>query len=184
VDDAVGSVRVQPVEAGPLLDERARRGRLGLRAGDADGGRHLAGRAVHEDSQVGVDMEQGLLHGLAADPVHLLAGDRGSRAGQRGGGRHRHLLGAEAARGRRRLERAQRADRRQVQLAAGLVPSRAGTASAEGERDADGRGDDHHGRGRADQPPAAPAPCLLRADPRDPLACALLPGPVALRHVS
>ena len=61
VDDAVSSVRVQPVEAGPLFDERADRGGLGYRTRDADGGRDLPGRAVHEDGQVGVDVEQGLL---------------------------------------------------------------------------------------------------------------------------
>jgi hypothetical protein len=183
VDDAVGGVRVQPVEAGSLLDERARRGRLGLRAGDADGGRHLTRRAVHEDGQVGVDVEQGLLAGLAADAVHGLAGDRGGRAGQRGAGRHRYLLGPEAARGRRLLEGAQRAERRQVQLgglAAGLGP-----APAEGQRDADDSGDDHDGRGRAGQPQPSPSAAgLLRAGTRDPLSCPFLTVSVTFRHDS
>jgi cyclase len=57
VDDAVGGVRVQPVEARAGLDERALRGLRGLRPGDADGGRDLPGRAVDEDGQVRVDVE-------------------------------------------------------------------------------------------------------------------------------
>src|SRR5215467_1325455 len=41
VDDAVGGVRMQPVEALPAADERALRGVLGLRPRDADAGRYL-----------------------------------------------------------------------------------------------------------------------------------------------
>jgi hypothetical protein len=83
VDDAVGGVGVQPVEAGAAGDERALRGALGLSAGDPDGGRDLAGRPVDEDAQPGVDVEDGLLAGLAADPVDTLAGRRRGGAGQR-----------------------------------------------------------------------------------------------------
>ena len=94
VDDAVGGVRVQPVEAGAGLDERSLRRVRGLRAGDADGGRDLPGRAVHEDGQVRVDVEHRLLAGLAADPVHWLAGRRGGGAGQWRARGYRHAFGA------------------------------------------------------------------------------------------
>ncbi len=80
VDDAVRGVRVQPVETVPVGCERAVRGGLGLRPRDADGRRDLPGRAVHEYGQVGVDVEEGLLAGLAADPVDGLAGGRGAGA--------------------------------------------------------------------------------------------------------
>jgi hypothetical protein len=73
VDDAVGGVGVQPVEAGAAGDERALGGVLGLGAGDSDAGRDLARRAVHEDGQVGVDVKDGLLAGLAADRVNVRA---------------------------------------------------------------------------------------------------------------
>ncbi len=178
VDDAVGGVRVQPVEAGSLFDERARRGGLGHRSRDADGGRDLPGRAIHEDGQVGVNVEQGLLAGLAADSVHRLAGDCRGRAGQRGGGRHRHLFGSGRAGRGCRLEGAQRAERGQVRAAGGR-----GAAAGEGERDADDQGYDDGGRTRARQPQAPPlAPGFLRADLRDALPRALLPGLVALWH--
>jgi imidazole glycerol-phosphate synthase subunit HisF len=98
VDDAVSGVRVQPVEACAGLDERALRGVRGLRAGNADAGRDLARRAVHEDGQVRVDVEQRLLAGLAADSVHRLASGRRGGAGQRGARGYRHPLGAEWAR--------------------------------------------------------------------------------------
>ena len=116
VNDAVGGVRVQPVEAGTAGDERARRGLLSLRPGDADGGRDLTGRAVHEDRQVGVDVEQRLLVGLAADPVHGLARRCRSGAGQRRGRRYGHPLGPQCARRRCGLEGAERAQRRQRQV--------------------------------------------------------------------
>jgi len=179
VDDAVGGVRMQPVEAGSLLDERARRGGLRHRPGDADGGWYLPGRTVHEDGQVGVDVEQGLLAGLAADPVLGLAGDRGGRAGQHGGGRHRHMLGPQRASGGSRAERAQRAERLQVQRASGL-----GATPGQREHQAHDESDDDDRRGPDAQPQSsAPAPGFLGADLRDPLSRALLPGPVALRHV-
>jgi hypothetical protein len=66
-----------------------------------------------------------------------------------------------------------------VQVAGGL----GGTAAGEGERDAGYQAYDDDGRGRADQPQAPPpAPGFLRADLRDPLPRALLPGPAAFRH--
>jgi imidazole glycerol-phosphate synthase subunit HisF len=113
VDDAVGGVRVQPVEARAGLDERAVRGVRGLRAGNADGGRDLARRAVHEDGQVRVDMEHRLLAGLAADPVHRLAGGRRGGAGQRRARGYGHALGTGRARGGRRAEVPERAQRGQ-----------------------------------------------------------------------
>jgi imidazole glycerol-phosphate synthase subunit HisF len=113
VDDAVGGVRVQPVKAGSAGDERALGGGLGLRSRDADGRRDLAGRAVHEDGQVGVDVEDALLTGLAADPVYGLPGGRGGEARQGRARRHRHALRPGRARGRRGLEGAERAQRRQ-----------------------------------------------------------------------
>jgi cyclase len=115
VDDAVRGVRMQPVEAGPAGDKRARRGLLGLRARDADGGRDLTGRAIHEDGQVRVDVEERLLGGLAADPVHRLAGGRRRGAGQRRARRYRHPRRPERAGGRRGLEGSERAQRRQRQ---------------------------------------------------------------------
>jgi imidazole glycerol-phosphate synthase subunit HisF len=115
VDDAVGGVRVQPVEARAAANVRPLRGLLGLRPGNADGGRDLTGRPVHEDGQVRVDVEQRLLAGLAADPVHRLAGRAAGRTRQRGGRRYRHALGAGRARGGRGLEGAERAQRRQRQ---------------------------------------------------------------------
>ena len=111
MDDAVGGVRVQPVEARAGLDERALRGLGGLRSGDADGGRDLPGRAVHEDGQVRVDVEHRLLAGLAADPVHRLAGRRGGRVGQRRARGYRHALRADRARGGCGLEGPERAQR-------------------------------------------------------------------------
>jgi imidazole glycerol-phosphate synthase subunit HisF len=113
VDDAVSGVCVQPVEARAGLDERALRGVGGLRAGNADGSRDLARRAVHEDGQVRVDVEQRLLAGLAADPVHRLAGGRRGGAGQRGTHGYGHALGAERARGGRGAEGPERAQRGQ-----------------------------------------------------------------------
>src|SRR6266700_2698549 len=74
MDDPVRVVAVQPVQAGPQ---------------DSDVRRDLAWRASHEDGQVGVDVEGGLLAGLAADAVDLRPGGTGSGAGQRRGGRDR-----------------------------------------------------------------------------------------------
>ena len=48
MDDPVGRVRVQPVEAGARVDERAGVGLLGDRAGDADRCRDLALLPVRE----------------------------------------------------------------------------------------------------------------------------------------
>jgi imidazole glycerol-phosphate synthase subunit HisF len=173
VDDAVGSVRVQPVKARAGLDERPLRGVRGLGPGDADGGRDLPGRAVHEHGQVRVDVEHRLLRGLAADPVYRLAGRRRGRAGQRGGRRYRHALRAGRARGGRGLQVPECAQRGQREP----VPR---TSAGDGERDADRRGDDHHGCPRRGQPQAAaPAPRHLGPDPRDPLLGAL---PAALAH--
>jgi hypothetical protein len=59
------------------------------RTRDADRSRYLPCLSVHEDGQVGVDVEQGLLAGLAADLVDGLAGRRGGQADQRSGGRDR-----------------------------------------------------------------------------------------------
>ena len=146
VDDAVGGVRVQPVEARAGLDERALRTLRGLRSGDADAGRDLPGRAVHEDGQVRVDVEHGLLAGLAADPVHRLAGRPRGRAGQRRARGYRHALGAGRPRRGRGLEGPQRAQRGQGQSAAPR------TAARHGERDTDHRGDDDDGRSARDQP--------------------------------
>src|SRR5499427_892400 len=139
MDDAVGGVRMQPVEALPAADERALRGVLGLRPGYSEAGRYLARRAVHNDGQMSVDVEQHLLAGVAVDAIHRRAGGLGSGAGQREGARDGNALGAVRARGRSGLERAQRAQR-------GELRRRRSGASAAGrrapgrdrERDADG----------------------------------------------
>jgi imidazole glycerol-phosphate synthase subunit HisF len=173
VDDAVGGVRVQPVKARAGLDERALRGIGGLSPGDADGGRDLPGRAVHEDGQVRVDVKHRLLGGVAADPVHRLAGGRGGRAGQRRGRRYRYALRADRARCGRGSQVPQRAERGQRQP----VPR---TPAGDGERDADRRRDDHHDRpGHGEPQPAPPALRLFGPDPRDPLLGA---SPIGLAH--
>jgi len=145
VDDAVSGVRVQPVEARAGFDERALRGRRGLGPRNADAGRDLPGRTVDEDGQVRVDVEQRLLAGLAADPVHRLAGRPRSGAGQRRASGYRHALRTGRARGGRGLKGPQRAQRGQGQPAA-RTPAR------DGERDGDHRGDDDDGRSARDQP--------------------------------
>jgi hypothetical protein len=65
-----------------------------------------------------------------------------------------------------------------VQRAGGL-----GAAPGECEHQAHDEPDDHDHRGPAGQPQPPPAPGFLGTDLRDPLSRALLPGPVALRHV-
>src|SRR5260370_472889 len=80
VDDAVRGVGVQPVEAVPAGAERALGGVLRAGPWDPDGGGDLAGRAVHEDGQVRVDVKDGLLAGLAADALNGPSGGaRGAR---------------------------------------------------------------------------------------------------------
>jgi O-acetylserine/cysteine efflux transporter len=179
VDDAVGGVRVQPVETGSAADELALGGLLCPGPRYPDRGGDLAGRAVDEDRQVSVNVEQGLLAGLAADAVDPLAGRGRGRPGQRGATGNRHALGTGGTRGRRRLERAQRAQRGQVQprRAAGMVP-----AAGHGHPDASARSRHHDGRADGGQPvPAPPPACLQRSLLRDPLP-GLLPVPAALRH--
>src|SRR5262249_24432264 len=106
MDDAVAGVRVQPVEAFPAAGERALRCVLGLCPWDPGAGWYLAGRAVHDDGQVCVDVEQHLLAGVTADAIHRLAGGLGGGAGHRRAARDRHALGAARAGGRGGLERA------------------------------------------------------------------------------
>src|SRR5260370_8738378 len=80
VNDPVGGMRVQPVEAVPAGDEGALGSVLGNRARDADASRHLPWRAVHEDRQVRVNVKKRLLTAEAADPFDLLALRARSRA--------------------------------------------------------------------------------------------------------
>jgi len=96
-------------KAGAGGDERAVRGLLGLRARDADRSRYLPCLAVHEDDQVGVDVKQGLLGGLAADLIDGLSGRRRGGAGQRRGGGDRDASGSGCTWGGRGLEGAERA---------------------------------------------------------------------------
>ena len=77
-------VRVQPVEAASGFDEGAVRGRHRLEAGYADAVGDDPRLAVHEDRQMGVDVGDGLLAGVALDPVHRLPGGRGGQRGQLG----------------------------------------------------------------------------------------------------
>jgi hypothetical protein len=81
VNDAVGGTGVQS-EAGAAGDERALRGALAWAPGTPIPAGTLAGRAVHGDGQVGVDVEDGLLTGLAADPVDVRTDGSGGGAGQ------------------------------------------------------------------------------------------------------
>ena len=180
VDDAVGGVRVQPVQAGPARDEGAVGGGLGLRSGDADARGDLAGRAVHEDGQVGVDMEESLLGCLAADPVHGAAGGPGGRAGQRRGSRNRHALGSEGAGGWRRLERAQRAQRGQREF---RRPPWASAVPGDRQRDADSRSDHDHRCADPGHPVTAPpAPRLQSPHLGDLRLSSSLPVPACLGH--
>src|SRR5260221_10126946 len=126
VDDAVGGVGVQPVEAGPGGDEWALGCVLRPGSGDPDGGRDLARRAVHQDGQVRVDVKDGLLAGLAADAVDALAGGARGRASQRGGAGHRSALRAGGAGRWGRPERGPRAE------AGELQPPRARAAAPAG----------------------------------------------------
>ena len=81
MDDPVGRVRVQPVEATPIADERALGRVLHLAAADPDPVRDLARDALDEDRQMGMDMEQQLLGAQALDAVdRSTAGTRGRSA--------------------------------------------------------------------------------------------------------
>src|SRR5260370_14941198 len=80
VNDPVGGMRVQPVEAVPAGDEGALGSVLGNRARDADASRHLPWPAVDEDRQVRVNVKERLLTAEAADPFDLLALRARSRA--------------------------------------------------------------------------------------------------------
>jgi hypothetical protein len=69
-------MEVQPAETGAGRDEPAVRGSLRPRTRNTDHGRYLPCRSVHKDGPVGVDVEQGLLAGLAADLADRLPGRR------------------------------------------------------------------------------------------------------------
>src|SRR6185312_12329631 len=174
VDDPVGRMGVQPVEAGPRVDERARRRLLGDRVRDADPRRHLALLAVDEDRQVRVNVEHRLLAGLAADPVDGLPGGGGRRPGQRGHRRNRHVLRPRRPRRRRRRERAKRGQRAEGGRVAWSRGHGAGRGVRPGQAEPEAQPDAgyHHDRpapGREPQPPLAPlvrlAGLLQRAPP-------------------
>ena len=75
-------VGVQPVEATSGFDEGALGGRHRLEARYAHTVRDDARLAVHEDGQMGVDVRDGLLTGVALDPVHRLSRRCGSQGRQ------------------------------------------------------------------------------------------------------
>ena len=82
VEDAVVGVGVQPVEAASGFDEGALGGLHRLEARNADAVRNDAGLPVHEDRQMGVDVGDGLLAGVALDPVHRLTRGGGAQGRQ------------------------------------------------------------------------------------------------------
>ena len=61
MDDAVGCMCVEPVEARTCPDERALGSWLGRWICNSHGGRHLLGDSVHENGEVDVDVRRDLL---------------------------------------------------------------------------------------------------------------------------
>jgi len=95
VDQSVGGVRVQPVEAAAAPDERPGLVSLDLRAGDADAARDLAGRAAEEQREVRVDVKERLLGPQALDPVDGTAGRARRLPRQAGNRRDWNALGPD-----------------------------------------------------------------------------------------
>src|SRR6185437_9145862 len=83
VDDAVGGVGVQPVDACATAGDRALVGVDRVGAGDPDPGGQRVGLAVLEHGQVRMDVVDELLGRAAGDPVHL-PGAGGAGRGDRG----------------------------------------------------------------------------------------------------
>ena len=94
MNDAIGRVRVQPVQAAPADGASALRRVLRVRAGNPDTRRDLPRRAVDEDRDMGVNVEEALLRCLAADAVDLTAGSGRCGPGQGSGGRDGDTLEA------------------------------------------------------------------------------------------
>ena len=183
VNDAIGGMGVQPVEAGTAGDERALRGALGLCAGDPDPGGDLAGRAVHEYGQVGVDVEDGLLTGLAAGPVDVLTGGSGGGAGQRRGAGDRDAFGSRRPGRAGRPEGPQRGERGELQpRCAARHQVRAAAAPGGRERDACSYGDHHERRADPRHPTATPPSPRLQGPHLGDLLPGPLPVPAALGH--
>ena len=81
----VFGVGVQPVEAATGRDKWALHGLLdGSRWDDTNPVGDLAGSAIDEDGEVGVDVEDDLLVRIAGNPVHNLASHVGAGGGQSG----------------------------------------------------------------------------------------------------
>lgn len=96
VNDAVGDMSVEPVEAAATRSEGSDRGRGRLdRRRDADGQGDLARLAVDEHRKVGVNVVHDLLGRLALDAVNgLTVVGRVDEAERRSGG-DRHPFGSE-----------------------------------------------------------------------------------------
>lgn len=81
----VFGVGVQPVKAATGRDKWALRGLLHVsRWDDTNPVGDLAGSAIDEDGEVGVDVEDNLLVRIAGNPVHNLASRVGAGGGERG----------------------------------------------------------------------------------------------------
>jgi hypothetical protein len=113
VNDAVGGVGVESVEARSGDNERPARRVLGLCTRNADSSRNLPLLSVHEYGQMRVNVEKGLLAALATDAVDGLAGGCRGQPGQSRRGGNRHPFGTERACRRSRAEFAESMQRRE-----------------------------------------------------------------------
>src|SRR6266851_4172859 len=160
VNDAVRRMGVQPVQAGSALGDRALRRLHCPRAGDSDASRELPLRPVDENRQMRMNVEDRLLRCLAANAINLAAG-RGRRlASQRRRSRDGNALEARRAGLRRGLQRAERAQRAELELRS--AGGRRRLASAASHRERDGDGCDNGQDRRADPHEQATLPGLPR----------------------